>query len=141
MAVVDGSGIPIGLMVSSAQPAEIKLAEPTLATIKVAIKRGRPKCRPKELVADKGYDSQPFRERLRRRGIKPCIPKRVFKKAKRGRKPKLASYSERWQVERTFSWIENFRRLQTRYERLVGVYRGLLYLAVTLICISSLVSG
>lgn len=30
MAVVDGSGLPIGLHVESAQPHELRLAEPTL---------------------------------------------------------------------------------------------------------------
>jgi transposase len=73
MAVVDGHGMPLGLLVASAQRAEIKLAEPTLATICVPGRCGRPKTRPKELVADKAYDSQSFRERLRCRGIRPCI--------------------------------------------------------------------
>lgn len=71
MAVVDKEGIPLGLLVENANPAEVKLAEPTLATIRVQRKRGRPKTRPKELVADKGYDSDPFRRVLRKRGIKP----------------------------------------------------------------------
>ena len=53
MAVVDGNGLPIGLHVASAQPHEVTLAEPTLRTIRVPQKRGRPKTRPKELVADK----------------------------------------------------------------------------------------
>jgi hypothetical protein len=69
MAVVDGSGLPIGLHVDSAQPHEITLAEATLQTISVPRKRGRPRTRPKALVADKAYDSADFRCKLRRRGI------------------------------------------------------------------------
>lgn len=42
MAVVDGSGLPIGLHVDSAQPHELPLAEPILQTISVPRKRGRP---------------------------------------------------------------------------------------------------
>ena len=33
MAVVDGKGTPIGLLVANANPSEIKLAEATLATV------------------------------------------------------------------------------------------------------------
>lgn len=49
----DGHGLPIGLHVASAQPHELTLAEPTLNTIRVPQKHGRPKIRPKELVAEK----------------------------------------------------------------------------------------
>ena len=35
---------------------------------------------PKELVADRGYDSQAFHIHLRRRGIHPCIPERMGKR-------------------------------------------------------------
>ena len=141
MAVVDGNGTPIGLLVASANPSEIKLAEPTLVTIRVSRLKHKSKSRPKELVADKGYDSQPFRQRLRRRGIKPCIPYRNFGHLRLGRTPDLKGYGERWHVERTFGWLESFRKLLTRFERLIQVYMGLLYLAATLICIRKLVSG
>jgi transposase len=141
MAVVDGKGIPIGLLVESANPSEIRLAEPTLATIRVSHPNRKPKSRPKELVADKGYDSRAFRQRLRKRGIKPCIPYRDFGHLRVGRKPDLSGYSQRWHVERTFGWLKSFRRLLTRFERLVKVYMGLLYLAASLICLRRLVSG
>jgi hypothetical protein len=88
MVVSDGNGLPIGLYLDAAHHHEIKLAEPTLQTIRVPQKRGRPKTRPKELVADKAYDSRDFRRKLRRRGIKPTIPtfaRRKDAKPKRGR--------------------------------------------------------
>jgi len=141
MAVVDGKGTPIGLLVASANPSEISLAEPTLSTIRVPQAKGKPKSRMKELVADKGYDSKSFRQRLRRRGIKPCIPYRDFGHKRVGRKPDLRGYYERWHVERTFGWLESFRKLLTRFERLVKVYMGFLYLAASLICLRRLVSG
>ena len=141
MAVVDGEGTPLGLLVENANPSEIKLAEPTLATIRVQRKKGRPKTRPKELVADKGYDSDPFRRALRKRGIKPCIPLRKNRKVRPGRKVDLSGYKERWHVERTFGWLESFRRLATRFERLLKVYYGLLYLAAAIFCLRRLVSG
>ena len=74
MLVTEGNGIPIGLLIESATPHEVTLAQATLATVRVPQKRGRPKTRPKELVADKAYDSQKFRAWLRSRGIQPTIP-------------------------------------------------------------------
>jgi hypothetical protein len=103
MVVADGHGLPIGLYVASAQPHESQLAEATLASIRVPQKRGRPRSRPKELVADRAYDSYALRQRLRRRGIKPTIPtfdRRKQRKPKRGHPIKPgASYRQRWKVE------------------------------------------
>jgi hypothetical protein len=99
MVVADGHGLPIGLHGASAQPHELQLAAATLATVRVPQKRGRPRTRPKELVADKAYDSYDFRQRLRRRGIKPAIPpfeRRKRRRPKRGRPIKTgASYRQR----------------------------------------------
>jgi transposase len=114
MLVVENQGLPIGGLVASAQKAEVKLAEPTLAIVKVPRPCGRPRTRPKELVADKGYDSGPLRSHLRRRGIKPCIPERRGKKPRPGRKADLAGYGQRWKVERTYAWLSNYRRLVVR---------------------------
>src|SRR5215207_1692541 len=138
MAVVDGQGLPLGLLVASAQRAEIKLAEPTLATIRVPRAKGRPKTRPHELVADKAYDSQPFRERLRCRGIRPCIPHRRGKRPRRGPKPDLVGYRERWHVERTFAWLGSFRRVLIRYERHAAVYRAFITVAAIIVSLRRL---
>jgi transposase len=126
MLVVENQGVPIGGLVASAQHAEVKLAEPTLATVKVPRPKGRPRTRPKELVADKGYDSHLLRRRLRSRGIKPCIPERRGKKPLPGQKVNLAGYGQRWKVERTYTWLSNYRRLVVRYEWLAHIYLALL---------------
>ena len=47
MLVVDGNGLPLGFHLDSANKAEVKLAEQTLDTIRVARPRGRPKRRPR----------------------------------------------------------------------------------------------
>src|SRR6476620_7747079 len=62
MLVVDGNGLPLGFHLDSATCAEVRLAERTLDTVRVAQPRGRPKQRPQRLVADRGYDSQAFRQ-------------------------------------------------------------------------------
>jgi transposase len=143
MLVVDGTGLPLGFHLESANVAEVKLAEQTLDTIRVARPRGRPKRRPQKLVADRGYDSSAFRATLRRRGIRMCIPPKrrpATWRAKRGR-PVVArrdDYRQRYTVERSFAWLGNFRRLLIRWERLSDVYRSFFTVAVLLLCIRRL---
>jgi len=70
MVVVDGTGIPVRIPVTSPSPAEVTFVDPTLKTIQVSRGgRGRPRPKLKRLIADRGYDSDPLRERLARRGI------------------------------------------------------------------------
>jgi transposase len=129
MLVVDGNGLPLGFHLDGANVAEVKLAEQTLDTIRVARPRRRPKCRPDKLVADRGYDSSAFRAALRYRGIRMCIPPKrrpANWRAKRGR-PVVArkeEYRRRFIVERSFAWLGNFRRLLIRWERHFAVYQG-----------------
>lgn len=138
MLVADGGGIPLGTLVESAQKAEVKLADSTLAKVKVRRARGHPRSRPKEVVADKGYDSDPLRRRWRGRGIKPCIPRRRNRKPHRGRKPDLEGYCHRWIVERTFAWLGNFRRLVVRWERHAHIYLAFLLIACAIISLRSI---
>jgi transposase len=127
MVVVDGNGLPLGFHLDSANKAEVKLAERTLDTVGVPRPRGRPKCRPDKLVADRAYDSGGFRAALRRRGIRMCIPPKRRPKnwrAKRGRPvvARKADYRLRYTVERSFAWLGNFRRLLIRWEHHHYIY-------------------
>jgi len=132
--VTDGQGVPIGALVHSAQPAEIQLAEATLKTVRVPRRWGRPRTRSHTLVADKGDDSEVFRQSLRRRGLQPCIQRRSNQR-RRGRKPDLTPYRSRWVIERAVSWLGHFRRLVVRYERSVEVYWAFVVLAFILTCL------
>ena len=140
MVVADGQGWPIGLSVESAQPHESQLVEATLATVRVPQRRGRPRTRPKALVADRAYDSQAIRQRLRRRGIKPTIPtveRRQRRRPKRGRPIKTGpSDRQRWKVERCFGWMDHCRRWVVRYERAVQHDHAFCLMAVILWCIN-----
>src|SRR5271157_6060624 len=82
MVVVDGRGLPLGNHLHSASPAEVRLAETTLATIRVGRSHysGRPRQKPMRVIADKAYDSDPLRERLARRGIELIAPHRSNRK-------------------------------------------------------------
>ena len=63
--LVDGRGLPLGNYLHSASPAEVKLAETTLAAIRVrrCHQAGRPRQKPLRVIADKAYDSDPSRDR------------------------------------------------------------------------------
>jgi DDE family transposase len=88
MVVVDGQGIPLGSTLASASPAEVKLAEETLEAVNVP-RPGRscPKKRPARLIADKAYDSDPLRKRLKNLKIDRIAPHRSNRK---NLKPKTA---------------------------------------------------
>jgi transposase len=130
MVLVDGQGLPLGVRLESASPAEVTLAEATLAEVKVPRSKGRPRQKPKRIIADRGYDSDPLRERMKKRGIDLIVPYRENRRQKQyqdGRK--LRRYKRRWIVERTNSWLGQFRRLLVRHEHLLSVYQAFFYIA------------
>ncbi len=140
MVVVDGQGVPLGIYLEAASPAEVTLLEPTLATIAVPrAGRGRPRQKPERVIADKAYDSDPLRSRLKRRGIELIVPHRRGRKrpaTQDGRK--LRRYRKRWKVERTFSWFGNYRRLVVRWERSLTMFLAFFHLACLLITLKRL---
>jgi transposase len=121
MLATDANGLPLGILTMSAGVGEVRMAEATLATIAVPQKKGKPKSRPRQLIADKGYDSRKFRQSLHARGIRPCVPPKrrpANWKPRPGRPVKAYTeeYRQRWPVERTFAWLGHQRRLLVRHE-------------------------
>ena len=130
MVLVDGQGLPLGVRLESASPAEVTLAEATLQEVRVPRAKGRPRQKPKRVIADRGYDSDPLRKRWKRRGIELISPYRSNNKERRyhdGRK--LRRYKRRWIIERTNAWLGQFRRLLVRHDHLLSIYRAFFYLA------------
>jgi transposase len=130
MVLGDGQGVPLGIRLESASPAEITLADATLEEVRVPRRKGRPRQKPKRVIADRGYDSDPLRQRWKKRGIELIVPYRSNNKERRyhdGRK--LRRYKRRWIIERTNAWLEQFRRLLVRHDHLLSIYRAFFYLA------------
>jgi len=130
MVLVDGQGLPLGVRLESASPAEVTLAEATLKEVRVPRPQGRPRQKPKRVIADAGYDSDPLRERLKKRAIELIAPYRKNNKRRRyedGRK--MRRYKRRWIVERTNAWLGQFRRLLVRHEHLLSTYYAFFYIA------------
>jgi len=92
------------------------------------------------LIADKSYDSDPLRRRLKKqRGIDLICPhrrNRTKPKLQDGRK--LRRYRRRYKIERTFAWFGSFRRLVVRYDRLITLYSGFFHLACLMITLRQL---
>jgi transposase len=136
MVLADGKGTPLGILVEKASPAEVKLLERTLDSVKVKKRRGvrRRPHKPERLIADRAYDSNPARALLVKREIEPIIPRRKNNRVathQDGRK--LRRYRRRWIIERTNSWLQNFRRLVVRYEHRVKNFEALVHLACALV--------
>jgi transposase len=139
MVLADGQGTPLGVCVEKASPSEVKLLERTLDSVKVKRRRGacRRPHKPERLIADRGYDSNGARALLVKREIEPIIPKRrnnTVATHQDGRK--LRRYKRRWIIERTNSWLQNFRRLVARYARNLKNFAALVHLACAFITLN-----
>ena len=93
----------------------------------IAGKRGRPRRRPDRVQGDRAYDSQSHRRELRRRGIASVL-------ARRSAEHGSGLGQTRWVVERSLSWLHQFRRLRVRWERRADIHQAFLSLACILIC-------
>ncbi|WP_456452787.1 IS5 family transposase [Hydrogenimonas sp.] len=119
LGIADASGLPVALCTGSASPHEVKYVEPTLEKMFVAQK-------PEKLIGDKAYDSDKLNKKLEEKHdvemIAPHRANRAKPQTQDGRK--LRRYKKRWKVERLFAWLQNFRRIQTRWEYHLANFHG-----------------
>jgi len=73
--------------------------------------------KPKRLIGDKAYDSDPLDKQMARRKVKMIAPhKKNRKKPATQDGRELRRYRKRWKVERVFAWLQNYRRLVVRWD-------------------------
>jgi IS5 family transposase len=134
--------MPLATRTTPANGDERAQVIPLLDTLHVRPgKRGRPRKRLKVLAADKGYDAKDLRRRLRQRGIRPQMPKRVWKRRKLRGRP-IKKDVPRFQAERTFAWFQRkYRRLVVRWERLATCFNAFLAMALIHIWVHRLIVG
>ncbi|ACR31222.1 Transposase [Burkholderia glumae BGR1] len=126
--LVDANGVPLVAILTGANTNDVTQLLPLVDAIPpIRGVRGRPLQKPGVVYADRGYDSTRHRRALRERGIKPVIAKRRTEHGSG-----LGKY--RWVVERTHSWLHNFRRLRTRFERSAYIHEAFLKLGCSIIC-------
>lgn len=85
----------------------------------------------KELIADKGYDGNGFRNALAERGIAACIPSKSNRKIAIPHDPAL--YRQRHKIEIMFGRIKDWRRIHTRYDRCAHAFFSAICIAATVI--------
>lgn len=133
--LTDLTGTPLVAKVTKANEDDRKQLLPMLdAAPAVAGKAGRPKRKPRYLLADRGYDSRACRDALRGRGIEPVVAR-----LNTGHGSGLGKF--RWPVERAISWLHQFRRLRARWERRTDMHDAWLQLAMGVICFRKLNRG
>lgn len=121
-AKVDAFGMPLSIIITAGQAADIKQAK-TLV--------GEDIC--EDLLADRGYDSDAFRDMLNERKIRPVIP---------GKKNRLVppeydkhTYKERNAIERFFGRLKEYRRIATRYDKTTIMFKAGIIVACILMWI------
>lgn len=125
--MTDAAGVPLVVQLEAANRHDVKALLPLVVKLPaVRGKRGRPKQKPASLVADNAFDCQALRDLLRWLGIRPLIPRRGDNEHGLGK--------FRWFIERTLSWLHQFRRLRIRWERRPELHRAFLSLAAAIIC-------
>ena len=82
---------------------------------------------PERLIGDKAYDSDGLHAALASHGIEMIAPNRRGRKKTQDGRP-LRRYRRRWKVERLIAWLQNFRRIATRFEPHVQNYLGFVHL-------------
>ena len=120
-AVCDGDGKPLILLLTEGQASDYRGAEAILPAMPDA----------DILIADKGYDSDRFRQALAERRIKTCIPGRANRKRPIEYDPKL--YKQRNLIERMFARLKDWRRIATRYDRCAHTFFSAICIAATVI--------
>jgi len=126
--ICDGRGVPLAVQLTGANRNDSQEALALVDAIPLLQgERGRPRHRPDGVIGDRGYDAQAIRQGLRVRRITPWL-------AMRNTKHGSGLGRWRWVIERTFAWLNQFRRLRVRYEKRADIHEAFLSLGCALIC-------
>ena len=115
----NGQGKPIAFVLTQGQRSDYKGAEMPVPLLPAA----------RDLLADRGYDADWFRETLKARGIVPCIPPKKKRKVQHEYDKDL--YNQRHKIENMFGKPKDRRRIATRYDRCAHTFQA----AITIACI------
>ncbi|MEZ5812467.1 MAG: IS5 family transposase [Rhizobiaceae bacterium] len=114
----DGQGRPLGFVVTGGEASGYNAFIPLLNI---------PVCRPRLMLADKGYDGDAVREALLLQGILPVIPPKSNRRSPA--QCDYRAYKDRNRIERMFNRLKQFRRIATRYDKTAKSFLGFLCLA------------
>jgi transposase len=118
-AVTDAKGRPLKFFMTAGQVSDYTGAAALLGSLPAA----------EWMIADRGYDADWFREALKDKGIRPCIPGRKSRgKAVLYDKRR---YRRRNRIEIMFGRLKDWRRVATRYDRCAKTFLSAVALAAT----------
>lgn len=90
----------------------------------------RPKTE-QHLCADRGYSGEPAQQAIKDRNYIPHVKQRGEEIQEKKDNPLYRC--RRWIVEVSHSWVNRFRKLLVRYEKLTETYEALLHMAAAII--------
>jgi transposase len=88
---------------------------------------------PRHLLGDKAYDTNPIREDLAQRAIRPVIPPRSTRTAQIRWNRRI--YKERNRIERMIGHLKVSRAVATRYDKLASSFLSTLHIAAIRRCL------
>ncbi|EEQ94323.1 Transposase DDE domain protein [Brucella intermedia LMG 3301] len=110
-AAVDALGLPVRFVLAPGHRGDVIYGKELLAGLN-----------PGYVIADRAYDAEHFHDTILDAGAIPVIPPRPER-----RRPHPCNwriYKERNLVERFFAKLKQFRRVATRYDKLLANFRG-----------------
>ncbi|MEU9338284.1 IS5 family transposase [Streptomyces sp. NPDC048290] len=126
--ITEANGIPLAVSLTGGNRNDVTQLMPLIEAVPpVRGRRGRPRRRPDSIYADRGYDHDKYRKRVRTAGITPVI-------ARRGTEHGSGLGVHRWVVEQSFALLHWFRRLRIRWEIRDDIHEAFLSLACGIIC-------
>lgn len=112
----DALGLPVRLIASPGQRNDIAFAHDLVDGFEAGA-----------TIADKGYDADHLHEKIAQTGAEIVIPPKRNRKVQRHYDAHL--YKERNLIERFFNKLKQFRRVATRYGKLLANFMGFVKLA------------
>lgn len=138
----DGHGLPLAVVLCAANRNDMIVAEATLDAIVMA--RPDPQEVEQHLCLDAAYDYPRILEAAKQRGYIPHVRPNWWNRnhghpataeqLAHSREHQPGKRPRRWLVERLHAWLNHYRRLLVRWEKLPQRYLSLVALACALIC-------
>lgn len=126
--IVEAHGIPLAVTLTGGNRNDVTQLIPLIQAVPPIRGRcGQPLCRPRRLYADRGYDHDVYRDRVRRLEITPII-------ARRGTGHGSGLGIHRWVVEGALALLHWFRRLRIRWEIRDDIHQAFVTLGCASIC-------
>jgi len=130
--ICDGRGVPLAVRLTGANRNDSQEALALVdAILELQGERGRPRRRPDCVVGDRGYGCRGNPIRLANSRHPAAVGNAPHQHGSG-----LGTW--RWVVERTFAWLNQFRRLRVRDDKRADIHEAFLSLGCALICWQSL---